>query len=123
MVSVNPFHPGGSGREPVPSAEGYTVELFLQLLEMGASSKEQDHTQHGFQEHTPTWTSLLPLGHLEEWGGAPRSSHSLSLPPPPPCQATHPYPSPFLFPCRPSGEKKPSEPKAMPDLNGYQIRV
>ncbi|KAB1277100.1 Tubulinyl-Tyr carboxypeptidase 1 [Camelus dromedarius] len=24
---------------------------------------------------------------------------------------------------RPSGEKKPSEPKAMPDLNGYQIRV
>lgn len=26
-------------------------------------------------------------------------------------------------PCRPSGEKKPSEPKAMPDLNGYQIRV
>nr|XP_054386843.1 tubulinyl-Tyr carboxypeptidase 1 isoform X1 [Pongo abelii] len=24
---------------------------------------------------------------------------------------------------RPSGDKKPSEPKAMPDLNGYQIRV
>ncbi|XP_001508093.1 tubulinyl-Tyr carboxypeptidase 1 [Ornithorhynchus anatinus] len=24
---------------------------------------------------------------------------------------------------RPSGEKKPAEPKAMPDLNGYQIRV
>ncbi|KAJ6661250.1 hypothetical protein lerEdw1_015387 [Lerista edwardsae] len=24
---------------------------------------------------------------------------------------------------RPSGEKKPTEPKAMPDLNGYQIRV
>lgn len=30
--------------------------------------------------------------------------------------------SPFS-PCRPSGEKKPAEPKAMPDLSGYQIRV
>lgn len=28
-----------------------------------------------------------------------------------------------LFACRPSGEKKPTDSKAMPDLNGYQIRV
>lgn len=77
MGSVIPFHPGGFGREPLPSAEGYTVELFLPAAEEGASSKEQDpvrecgdHTQHGFQEHTPTWTSLLPLGHLQDWRGS-----------------------------------------------------
>lgn len=49
-----------------------------------------------------------------------------------------PLPPPFLYflsnhgllfcilcfsSCRPSGEKKPAEPKAMPDLSGYQIRV
>ena len=48
------------------------------------------------------------------------------VPPTPTSLPSHsPFPPspPSLFPCRPSGEKKPSEPKAMPDLNGYQIRV
>ena len=63
MGSVIPFDPGGFGRERVPSAEGYTVELFQPAAVEGAFSKEQEpvrecggRTRTGFQEHSPPWT-------------------------------------------------------------------
>lgn len=60
---------------------------------------------------------LLHGGTLDN--GERHRGSQCSLPPPSPPD-DHSFPPP---PYRPSGEKKPSEPKAMPDLNGYQIRV
>lgn len=103
-----------------------------QISQPPAESKpvraSQGHIQtaqagQGVQKHTSTRIVLCVGGLLGECGWEatrqPLLDPQLRLPNRPLTL----LPLCSLPPHRPSGDKKPSEPKAMPDLNGYQIRV